>query len=230
MDSTVQFYLRIRALLQEHHRVLDLGAGRGASHFEDQNEYRRSLQIFRGQCAEIIGCDVDPVVLENPTVDRAFLIGEDGHLNLEDESIDIVFCDWVFEHIEQPSSFSAELNRILKPGGWVCARTPNKYGYISLAARLIPDTLHERVLKVVQPKRKSNDVFPTHYRLNTRRAVNQCFPSEKWLNCSYTWNSEPAYFGSSVLAWIFAKTLQNLLPKSMATTLMLFVQKRQFSG
>ncbi len=31
VDSTVQFYSRIRALLKEHHRVLDLGAGRGAN-------------------------------------------------------------------------------------------------------------------------------------------------------------------------------------------------------
>ena len=45
MDSTIQFYERINALLQPDFVVLDFGAGRGASHSEDRVRYRRELSV-----------------------------------------------------------------------------------------------------------------------------------------------------------------------------------------
>ena len=70
----------------------------------------------------------------------------------------------------------AEIERILKPGGWFCARTPNKWGYISLGANLIPNSLHVRFLKFLQPDRQEEDVFPTRYRMNTIAALKTHFP------------------------------------------------------
>ncbi len=79
IDGTVQFYTRVRALVRPEHTVLDLGAGRGVGLLDDPIEYRRSLRNLRGHCTEVIGCDVDPVVLSNPGVDQAILIDVDGH-------------------------------------------------------------------------------------------------------------------------------------------------------
>ena len=59
MDSTIQFYERINALLQPDFVVLDFGAGRGASHSEDRVRYRRELRNLRGKVREVIGADID---------------------------------------------------------------------------------------------------------------------------------------------------------------------------
>lgn len=226
VDGTVQFYTRIKALLSADARVLDLGAGRGAAFHDDGIPYRKSLRELQGHCAEVIGCDVDPVVLTNPSLDRAFLIDQAGHLDLEDNSVDLILCDFVLEHIPDPQGFATEVGRVLKPGGWFCARTPNKWGYIAMSSRIIPERLHDFVLRLVQPNRKKEDTFPTNYKINTMADLRQHFPDAAWLNCSYGWNAEPAYFGNSLLAWRIAKTIQHLLPAAMTSTLMIFLQKK----
>jgi hypothetical protein len=74
----------------------------------------------------------------------------------------------------------AELHRVVAPGGWVCARTPNRRGFIAVGARLVPNALHVRALKKLEPERKDFDVFPTRYRLNTMGQVRRAFPPDQW--------------------------------------------------
>jgi len=226
LDGTIQFYQRIHALLQPDNVVLDLGAGRGQAHYDDPIEYRRQLRNFKGKARKVIGVDVDEVVFENPSLDEALLI-RNGNLPLEAESVDIIFSDYTLEHVSEPGSFAMEIHRVLKPGGWFCARTPNKYGYISIFSRLTPRRSHEAVLSVVQPNRKAEDVFPTSYLLNTRRDIRQHLPETLWNHHIYGWNAEPAYFGSSVLLWSLARVAFAITPPAAAATLMIFSQKTQ---
>lgn len=230
IDGTVQFYGRVQALLTPQTRLLDLGAGRGAALHDDPVPYRRALRDFRGRCAEVVGADPDPAVLTNPGLDRATVIAADGRLDLPDASVDIIVSDYVLEHIEDPAAFVAELSRVLAPGGWFCARTPNRRGYLALAARMVPNRLHWAVLSRVQPDRKTEDVFPTHFRLNTLAALRTILPAPQWRHASYAWTPEPAYCGTRVWAWRAAIALGWVLPRSMATTLMVFVQKARTDG
>jgi hypothetical protein len=77
----------------------------------------------------------------------------------------------MFEHIEDPEWLARELLRIVKPRGLITAFTPNKFGYFAVAARMVPNRLHVGALSKIQPGRKAEDVFPTHYRLNTAAAA-----------------------------------------------------------
>lgn len=226
IDSTVLFYTRISALVLPEHTVLDMGAGRGQWLIEDKFPFRRGLRTLRGKCREVIGCDFDPVVMTNPGLDRAFILSADGKLDLPDTSIDLVFCDWVFEHVEDPTKFVAEVNRVLKPGGWICARTPNRFGYISLSARIIPKRWHQFVLSIAQPNRKSEDVFPAFYRLNSIGQLKKTFSPAAWVHCSHAWEPTPAYFGNSVLGWRFSMALTKFLPRSLGNILLVYIQKR----
>ncbi len=90
-------------------------------------------------------------------------------LPFADGRFDMVVCDHVFEHLDDPAAVAAELDRVLRHRGWICARTPNRNGDIAWGARLVPNGLHAAgLLRPLQPGRQPVDVFPTRYRLNTR--------------------------------------------------------------
>lgn len=225
VDGTILFYQRVNALHAGEFTVLDLGAGRGQAHLDDAISYRRNLMNFKGRSRCVIGLDIDPAVKSNPALDEADLI-VDGRFPIDDSTIDLIICDHTLEHVDDPATFCSEVGRVLKSGGWFCARTPNKFGYVSIASRMIPDFLHQAVLRVAQPTRKSEDIFNTHYLLNTRSAVKKYFGEDSWNHYMYFWNSEPAYFGNSPLMWTIARFVTYLLPPAMGTTLHVFSQKK----
>lgn len=202
LDGNVSFYSRVQALLiglPPGARVLDFGAGRGKA-AEDPVVYRRDLSDLRGEGRCVIGVDLDPVVVENPRLDEAHVIGPDGRLPFDDQSVDLIVSDYTFEHVEDTGRTAAELDRVLKPGGWICARTPNRWGYIAVGARLVPNQLHVRALRSLQPDKAAEDTFPTRYRMNTRRALERHFPAPRFEVSAYTMDAEGhLYAGSSRL-------------------------------
>jgi SAM-dependent methyltransferase len=229
VDGTIEFYTRVNALLEPGMTVLDFGAGRGAA-ADDVVEYRRQLRRLKGKVRRVIGIDVDPIVLRNPNLDEAKVLRPDQPLPLPDASIELIVANWVFEHLEQPEVVARELTRVIKPGGWICARTPNRWSYAALGARLMPKALHNRLLGRLQPQRKTVDVFPTVYRLNTQRAIRQHFPSSLWKNCVYVYNPEPAYFVESAVSWWVMLSIFKVMPEFFGTTLMVFLQRQQDLG
>ncbi|MEM0954655.1 MAG: class I SAM-dependent methyltransferase [Pseudomonadota bacterium] len=225
-DGTVEFYQRVNALLSDDYEILDLGAGRGGWYFDDANTYRRELRLIRGKVARVVGCDVDEAIRANLSIDEAYLIKPGERLPFDDASFDLIVADYVLEHIQSPSEFASEILRLLKAGGWFCARTPNKYGYTAIAARTIPNKLHTCVLKAVQPERKEIDVFPTTFRLNCFSALNKSFPPHEFENFSYRYEVEPAYHFNNRIVFLFCLFLNWLVPPTMKSTLMIFLRKR----
>ncbi|MBR0552104.1 class I SAM-dependent methyltransferase [Stakelama marina] len=223
-DGTVEFYARINALLEPGMEVVDLGAGRGCQ-FEDEVRYRRDLITIQGKVEKVIGLDVDPAVMKNQHVDER-LTYDGGKMPLADGSADLIFCDWVLEHIENPGVFSSEIGRVLKSGGWFCARTPAKHSLIATASRVVPNRQHSSTLEKIQDgSRKAEDVFPAFYRLNTIGAVRAHFPAKKWENYSYTYSSEPSYhFGKTYVARLIA-AVQYLKSPFGGESLLVFVRK-----
>lgn len=180
VDGTVDFYCRVNGLVQTSDVVLNFGAGRGKGAAEDPVPYRRALQTLRGKCAKVIGVDIDTAILANDDVNEAYVIAPGERLPIASESVDVIVSDWVFEHISTPSAVCSEFDRVLKPGGSVCARTPNRWGYIGISARIVPNRFHVSCLKVLQPSKNERDTFPTAYKLNTRRAMRANFPEGQW--------------------------------------------------
>ena len=138
--------------------------------------------------------------------------------------------DFTFEHVEDAEWAGHELGRVLRPGGWLCARTPNKWGYIGMAARAVPNGLHNRVLSVLQPRKKVEDTFPTAYRMNTRRALERCFPSPAFTHHSYLHDAEPAYAGTSTAAWRLFQALHAVTPPPLRSMHHVFVHKSPVGG
>jgi SAM-dependent methyltransferase len=222
-DGSVAFYTRIAALLRSDFHVLDYGAGRGGQIETDDAPYRRWLKSLKGRVAHLEGCDVDPVVLQNPFLDHASLLPPDGALPYANECFDLILANFVFEHIADEKAAADELLRVLKPGGIICAITPNKWGYVAIAARLAGNSRHVRWLRHIQPDRAAPDVFPTSYRLNTKRALRRAFAGSTVVMVGHS--AEPAYhFGSTLVFFIF-KVIHKLLPEALATAWHIFIRK-----
>jgi SAM-dependent methyltransferase len=203
--------------------LLDFGAGRGAIIEASNPSYAAKLARLKGDVRKLIGVDIDPAVHSNAGLDETHVMKVGTSLPFDAESFDLIYADWVLEHIETPTQFASEISRVLKKNGWFCARTPNKWSYIALGASLLPDQVHGRVLHRVQTLREEADVFPKYYRMNTMSAIQKYFPETKFVNASYMRNAEPAYFGGSTLLYHLIDTFQAI--PMCNTTMLVFVKK-----
>lgn len=221
-DGTIDFYLRVRSFLTPESNVLDLGAGRGAWFEGDPRNIRRQVRHLAKDVRELIAVDVDEAVLTNRSSTRN-LVMHDGRIPLPDACVDLVVADYVIEHVADPEGFKREVERVLKPGGMFCARTPHAGHYVSLASRLLGNSRQQRVLSAAQPHRESQDVFPTAYKLNTLRAVHRTFSG--WKSWSFVFPGEPAYhFGSRLLYNLFL-AVHACTPAWFHGNLFVFLQK-----
>ena len=229
VDGTVQFYARINALVAPNHTVVDLGAGRGVF-LEDPVVYRRELRRLQGKARRVIGLDVDPAVLDNSSLDEAHVMEPNGRFPLADESVDLLVSDFTFEHIDAPEHVASEIGRVLRPGGWLCARTPNKWGYIAMGARVVPNRLHNAMLRYLQPAKQERDTFPTRYRMNTAADLRKLFPEDRFEHFSYTADGEPAYAGSSPMAWRLTDGVLHRAPRSHRSLLYVFLRRNDVAA
>jgi SAM-dependent methyltransferase len=161
-DGTLAFFSLVRQNAHSDFRVLNLGAGPKTGN---------DRCIKKGEFSEIVGADIDPVVLSNPEVDKAVVI-EHGKLPFAADSFDLAFSDYVLEHVERPIEFLSEVHRVLKKGASYFFRTPNIYHYVAVASMLTPHWMHKAI---ANPSRElpadAHEPWPTYYRMNSRRAI-----------------------------------------------------------
>jgi SAM-dependent methyltransferase len=153
----------ILGLLEPDWRILDYGAGRG----------NVAQMNFKDRVAFAAGVDPEDAVFSNPYLHEAKLLPlPSGDIPYPDESFDLVFCANVMEHVEDPAATFREVKRVLKPGGFFIAKTPNKNHYMPLIARLTPVGFHKFYNSL--RGRETHDTFKTQYRCNTPSAVRRC--------------------------------------------------------
>ncbi|MFC1601742.1 class I SAM-dependent methyltransferase [Candidatus Sumerlaeota bacterium] len=229
VDGTIAFYSRINALLEPSSIVVDVGCGRGA-YAEDKVAWRRNLRVLKGKCATVIGIDVDPAASNNPFLDE-FRMLDGERWPIDDASVDLCVSDSVLEHVAEPEKFFAECRRVLKPGGYLCLRTPNVLSYFGLVSRLVPNRFHARTVAKAQTdpdkplSRHDEDVFPTLYRCNTRGRLRRALARHDFDSCVLGHEAEPSYFSFSRLLYCLGVAHQRLSPNLFKVVLFAFARK-----
>ena len=148
------FRQRILSHLTPAARVLEVGAGAG----------RVTQMNFRGKAGRVVGVDPDGAVLDNPHLDEAH-VSDGGRLPFPPGSFELVFSDNVFEHVADPEAIFAEVFRVLAPGGVFLMKTPNRWHYVTVIARVTPFWFHRFVNRL--RGRDPEHTFPTLYRANS---------------------------------------------------------------
>jgi 2-polyprenyl-3-methyl-5-hydroxy-6-metoxy-1,4-benzoquinol methylase len=224
VDGTIAFFGRVQSLLRPEMVALDVGCGRGEVVDRLNTQPWEKCRVLKGACKKVIGIDVTEAGRQNVLIDEFRLI-EGGRWPVDSASIDLLMADAVLEHLTDPDAFFAECSRVVKPGGYVCFRTPNKWAYYALIASLIPNRLHAKVLDKVQPGRKEEDVFPTYYRANTIHSLNRLLAAHHFKGCVYRHIAEPSYFMFSQLAYGMGVYLHRWLPQLFWFTLFVFARR-----
>ena len=154
----VTFERRVASLLRPGDTLLDAGCGRTAP----------VLVKFRHQAARLVGIDLVefPSTIEGIELRR----GDLAHTGMPDASVDLVMSRSVMEHVTDPMAVYGEMQRVLRPGGRFVFLTGNFWDYAALVACAVPNRFHPWIVRRTEG-REEDDVFPTAYRTNTRRAV-----------------------------------------------------------
>lgn len=222
IDGTLTFYSRIHSLIKPDSTLIDFGCGRGA-YTDDALPIRQDIRIFNNKVKKVIGLDIDVAAKKNKYINEFHLLDSEKW-PLEDNSADICISDNVIEHLKQPEIFFQEAKRVLKPGGYLALRTPNLLNYISLAAKMIPEKLHNKILKKAQNERKDEDVFPAYYKANTTFKIKKLLKANNFNGIVYGFESEPSYLSFSKIAYFLGVLHQKFAPKIFKPSLFVFAK------
>ncbi len=222
LDNEVPFLGVANLLAGQAATVLDVGCGRGG---QVDNLTGRPMHDLRGPGRTVIGIDVDPAGTDNPIIDEFRLIEASGRWPVGDGEVDLAVSDYVLEHVGDPVQFVGELTRVLRPGGAFVARTVSRNSILSMAARAVPNHRHADVLKRIQPGRQARDVFPTEYRMNTKKALRALFEADyDWSLCHYSGLQHYLWPWPALARTAIA--VEPRLPRGVHTTMVLYARKR----
>jgi len=115
-----------------------------------------------------IGCDVDvPAIVKHRTI-KPRVICDLAMLPFKAETIDLITCNMVMEHVANPQSTIQGFARTLRRKGTLVVHTPYRWSYFAVISALVPAWLKT----YIQPDcREKADYYPVLYRCNTPRRM-----------------------------------------------------------
>lgn len=157
--TTVEARLLERAL-RPGARVLEAGCGRTSR-----------LAGYRNRIVELVGVDVDAEAGRvNAALDRFLAADLCQPLPFPDSSFDLVYSNFVVEHLATPRAAFRDWRRLLRPQGALILLTSNRANPLLAAASVLPRSVRVRV-KQSGAGVAEQDVIRTYYRANTPRRL-----------------------------------------------------------
>ena len=136
--------------------ALDAGCGRTTR-----------LRNYRDRIVRLVGVDADEAAgRANPYLDEFLAADLDDSLPFAGDSFDLVYANFVVEHLASPERAFAEWRRVLRPGGTLLLLTSNRASPLMAAADRLPERLRLSI-KRRGAGADERDVYPTRYLANT---------------------------------------------------------------
>lgn len=180
-------------------RVLEQGCGRKAP----------LLRKYLSTGAILHGVDLVDFTESHPGMDLVRSSIED--LPFDSEEFDLIFSRSVMEHVQKPEHAFEEAFRVLKKGGRWIFLTPNRWDYVSVISRLIPNRFHGKVVNFAEG-RKEEDVFPVVYKANSWWQINTACKHTGFRIQSFDYlGQDPQYFGFSPFLYRIATAYEKML-------------------
>jgi SAM-dependent methyltransferase len=155
-DHTASERRLLDAVLSPGCVALDAGCGRTTR-----------LRFYRDRIERLVGVDADVAAgSENPYVDEFVPADLDERLPFGDDTFDLVYSNFVVEHLARPSATFAEWRRVLRPAGSLVLVTTNRASPFLAVGDRLPGGVR------ISIKRRGagaaeQDVYPTRYLANT---------------------------------------------------------------
>jgi SAM-dependent methyltransferase len=168
-SSQEEYFSRLEALVKPGMRILDIGCGREflLSWLEPERSRRWAATL---DTATVFGVDPHlPSLKGNRSRLVACAIAD--ALPLGNSRFDLVTANMVVEHLGAPDLVLQELHRVLTPDGAFLFHTPNLRAPLVALSHVTPHAVKRAIVPVIEGGRGAEDVFPTHYRLNTPSAI-----------------------------------------------------------
>ncbi len=196
VNGTERFGAMVRKYLNPRMIVLNLGAGPGLGWLHFDRKVR-----------SVVGVDPDHVIASNHRLTyRVRGVGE--ALPFRNEIFDLVYMDWVVEHLPSPESLAKEVFRVLKPDGRLLFRTGNRFHYSYAIAALTPHWIHEMLLT----ERGHPEPYPTYYRMNTVKSVRRLMKAAGFVEDELVMmEPDPAYVCMSMPTFLVGVAYERLV-------------------
>ncbi len=204
-DGTVIFYDWVRSFAKKNFVVLNLGAG---------STSERKIKSLKNEVKTVFGADIDEAVINNTDLEHKFVI-ENNKLLFNDNFFDLIWSDFVLEHVKDPDLFLEEVYRTLKPNCSFFFRTPNKFHYVSIISKMTPHWFHKLVVKLVQEKdENAHEPHLTYYKLNTENEIIKLSKKVGFKKTELRFiETEPSYLLFNVCPFILGLAYERIVNK-----------------
>ncbi|HEV8685973.1 MAG TPA: methyltransferase domain-containing protein [Gaiellaceae bacterium] len=189
--------------------ALDAGCGRTTR-----------LRDYRDRIIRLVGLDGDEAAgRENPFLDEFVVADLDERLPFDDASFDLVYANFVVEHLGKPEHAFTEWRRILRPGGHLVLLTSNRANPLMALADRFPQTVR-LAIKRRGAGAAERDVYPTRYLVNTPQRLARVAADAGFRPVSVNYVATLHRYGARLppLAWLL-RVVERALPPTRRSTI-----------